>query len=80
MSRSAPRTGSTYEPVPPYAPRMSHVATQLGAEELAYYRQRARDLYRKWGVPPKEARRKAYAEMLNRFLPPEHPVLRYYKV
>ncbi len=59
---------------------MSHVATALEPEALAYYKQRAKDLQAKWGLAEFEAQKKAYANMLNRFLPEGHPVLRYYKV
>ena len=62
-----------------YASGMSHVSTHLGEEELAYYKQRARDLHRNWGLDVKVARRQAYSEMLHRYLPQGHPVLRYYK-
>ena len=59
---------------------VSHIATHLGGTERKYYEQRAKELQEKWGLSPKEAERRTYAEMLHRFLPPGHPVLRYYRV
>ena len=59
---------------------MSHVATQLDEGALKYYEERAKELQDKWDSDERSARRKAYAEMLHRFLPEGHPVLRYYKV
>ncbi len=58
---------------------MSHVATQLDEEALKFYEERAKELQDKWGSDERSARKKAYAEMLHRFLPAGHPVLRYYK-
>ena len=58
----------------------SHVATQLDEEVLKFYEERAKELRHKWGSDECGARRKAYAEMLHRFLPEGHPVLRYYAV
>ncbi len=58
---------------------MSHAATQLDEDALKYYEERAKELQDKWGSDECSARRKAYAEMLHRFLPAGHPVLRYYK-
>ncbi len=59
---------------------MSHVSTALEREALEYYDQRAKELQTKWGLAEFQAQKKAYAEMLHRFLPEGHPVLMYYKV
>ncbi len=58
---------------------MSHVATQLDEDALKYYEERAKELRHKWGSDERSARKKAYAEMLHRFLPAGHQ-LRYYVV
>ena len=57
---------------------MSHVATTLGHDELNFYEYRCRELVGKWGLDETTAHRKAYAEMLHRYLPPDSPVLAYY--
>ena len=58
-----------------YAVRMSHVQTHLENDALKAYRKRAREL-RKHGV--EKPRQQAYAEMIHKFYPEGHPVLRYY--
>ena len=57
---------------------MSRVATQLDEDALKYYEERAEELRHKLVSDERNARRKAYAEMLHRFLPEGHLVLRYY--
>ncbi len=59
---------------------MSHVSTALEPEALEYYERRAKDLQAKWGLAEFQAQKKAYAEMLHRFLPEGHPVLFYYSL
>jgi len=59
---------------------MSHVVTQLDEDALKFYECRAKELREKWGIDDCSARRKAYSEMLHRFLTEDSPVLRYYKI
>ena len=56
---------------------MSHVNTALSDEANTFFQGRV-EFLEEWGMNEAAAMNKAYAEMLHRYLPEGHPVLRYY--